>query len=336
MRRVAVALIAVAAVAVLLPAGDGASAGPRLRVGYVSGSGDVPDRKTLFGLPYAGFIRAVEKFGIEGRVVQVAPNQDPTGALSLLARQRYDLVIMGVADPYTVNVVARDFPNTKFLVTDVPVQSLDPRPPRNVQGTFFKAEESAYLAGYLAGLMEKRRPGRDVVGAVGGVPQPGVERWIVPYRLGAKKADPGIVTLTSYSNDYSNPTKCHAVALAQIARGAGAIFNVAGACGAGALEAAKEKGVWGVGVDVDQSYLGPHILTSGVDKLDLGVFRAIQRLVRGKFTTGGNNLYNLRNGGVGLGKSSSKVPRSVLRRLDDVRRQIVAGKIRVPTIKQSP
>ena len=53
--------------------------------------------------------------------------------------------------------------------------------------------------------MEKRRPGRDVIGSVGGYKFPGVDRWIVGYRAGAKKADPGIVTLNTYSNNFSNP-----------------------------------------------------------------------------------------------------------------------------------
>src|SRR6185369_10520027 len=132
MRRTVLALIAVLAAAAVLPAGERASAGPRLRVGYVAGAGDIPDRRTLFGLPYDGFIQAVEKFGIEGRVVQVAPNQQATGALSLLARQRYDLVIMGVPDPHAVEIVAREFPNTKFLLPDMPVQAFDPPRPKNV------------------------------------------------------------------------------------------------------------------------------------------------------------------------------------------------------------
>jgi basic membrane protein A len=186
--------------------------------------------------------------------------------------------------------------------------------------------------GYLAGLMEKRRPGRDVIGSVGGYKFPGVDRWIVPFQLGAKRADPGIVTLNTYANNFSNPTKCRTVALGQIAKGAGAVFNVAGGCGFGALEAAKEKGVWGVGVDVDQSFLGRHILTSAIIRIDVAVSTAIQRLANGTFKTGGDTVFDLRNGGVGLGRVSPEVPRSFLRQLDGVRRQIIAGKIRVPTV----
>ncbi len=280
MKSVVLALTVVLGTTALLASGESATAERQLRVGYVLGAGETPDRDDLFGLPYDGFIRAVEALGVEGRVLQVAPNQDATGVLTFLARQKYDLVVMGTPDPWSVALVAPKYPDTRFYLPDMPVQALRqalvdlrkanpqvvPRLPKNVQGTVFRAEEAGYLAGYLSGLMEKRRPGRDVVGSVGGYDFEGVNRWIVGYQAGARRAAPGIVTLKTYTKNFTNPQKCRAAALAQIAQGAGAVFNVAGACGLGALEAAKEKGVWGVGVDVDQSFLGPHILTSCRDR----------------------------------------------------------------------
>jgi hypothetical protein len=56
--------------------------------------------------------------------------------------------------------------------------------------------------------------------------------------------------------------------------------------------------------------------------------------VQGTFTTGGDTVYNLRNGGVGLGKISPSVPPALLRRLAEVRRQIVAGEIEVPLVSR--
>ena len=333
MRRSVLALLLVLGTCALAATGEGATGQRQLRVGFIIGAGDTPDRSQLFGLPYDGFIRAVNEFDIDGRVLQVAPNQDAQAVLTFLARQKYDLVVTGLPDPWSVAAVAPKYPDTKFLLPDFPRQALlqaTPRVSKNVQGTVFRAEEAGYLAGYLAALMEKRRPGRDVVGSVGGYKVQGVDRWIVGYQAGAKKAVPGITTLNTYAKSFSNPEKCRAVALDQIVKGAGAIFNVAGGCGFGALEAAKEKGVWGVGVDVDQSYLGPHILTSAVIRLDVPVYDAIRRLVKGNFMTGGNTVVDLRSGGVRLGKISSEVPRSVLRQVDDVRREIIAGKLEVP------
>ena len=178
--------------------------------------------------------------------------------------------------------------------------------------------------------MDDRRPGKHVVSSVGGFKFSGVSRWIVGYNAGARKADPEVVTLTGYSQDFANPAKCSTVALSQIGRGSGVVFNVAGACGLGALQAAKDENVWGVGVDVDQSYLGRHILTSAVINWDKPVVDAIRRLVQGTFTTGADTIYSLHNGGVGLGKISPLVPRSFVQRLNEIRRQIAAGAIKVP------
>ena len=126
---------------------------------------------------------------------------------------------------------------------------------------------------------------------MGGQKQPPVDRFIAGYQAGAKAADPGITTLNGYSQDFSDLAKCKQIALNQIEQGAGVIFQVAGGCGLGALDAAKEKGVWGIGVDADQSFLGPHILTSAVKRVDTAVFDAIKLVVDGKFKGGKHRLW---------------------------------------------
>ncbi len=330
-RAAAFAAAALLGTVFLVAAGGGASAAPQLRIGYVAIAGTVPSTRTLFGLPLLGFVRAVKKFDVQGQVVYVAPNQDPTAALESLARQRYDLVIAGFPGGGPVDAVAGKFPQVKFLMPDLALREL-PHAHANVQGTVFRAEEAGYLAGYLAALMESRRPGKHVISAVGGFKFFGVDRWIVGYDAGAKRAAPGIGNLTGYSQDFANPAKCRTIALSQIARGSGVVFNVAGACGLGALQAAKGESVWGIGVDIDQSFLGRHILTSAVLNQDKPVFDAIRNLVHGTFTTGGTTVRNLQNGGVGLGKISPLVPRSFLRRLAAIRRQITAGTIKVPRV----
>jgi basic membrane protein A and related proteins len=332
MRRVTVVLAAALVTALPSSATTAATSASSLRVGLVVSIGVTPNNRNILGLPYLGFVRAVKAFHVQGRVVQVAPNEDATSALAFLARQRYDLIIMAVPQPPGVlDSVALDFPDAKFLLTDAPLAYL-PHRPKNVQGEDFRVGEAAYLAGYLAALMETRRSGRDVVGTVGGYKVSGVDRWIVPFRAGARRANARITTLNTYTNDFVAPSKCHRAALDQIAGGAGVVFQVAGGCGLGTLRAAAEKHVWGVGVDVDESYLGPHILTSAMLRDDRAVYLAVERLVDGRFTTGGDTVYNLANGGVALGRISPKVPRSFLSRLKRVRRDIIAGRIRPPRV----
>jgi basic membrane protein A and related proteins len=329
MKRGTFAVAALLVVACLGATGGRATGKRQLRIGFVTYSGVVPSKHSLDGQMLAGFLEAANKLDIQGRVVYVGPTEDATGALTFLARQKYDLILIALPRLDIVYSVARKFPHVRFFSIDTALHGA-PHKPRNAQGSLYRAEEAGYLAGYLAALMEGRRPGKHVISAVGGIPYEGVNRWTVGYKAGARKADPKISVKIGYSQNFSNPAKCRRVALSQIAEGSGVVFNVSGICGLGTLRAAKEEGVWGVGVDLDQSYLGPHILTSAIMKRDTGVFTVVQRFVRGKLPAHRNTVFDLRNGDVGLGRISPKVDRSFLRRLETIRKAIIAGKIRVP------
>jgi basic membrane protein A and related proteins len=297
----------------------------RLRVGLVTEPTGI-DHPYNHGA-YLGLERAVRELGIRGRVLTPAPKEGYVPSLSLLARQKYDLVI-GFGNPAAAAIdrVASRFPETRFAIIDVAHD--DPaHHPKNVLGLAFSAEQAGYLAGYLAALALTLSPGEEVVSSIGGERLPGVERWIAGYEAGARGANPHVTTLNSYTDDFWDPAKGRSVALSQIAKGSRVVFQVASACGLGALQAASERGVWGIGVDVDQSHLGRHILTSALVRFDVAVFETIEELVRGTLETGRTSRFSLRNGGVGLGTISAGVPHSLKAQIDDVRAEIVAGKI---------
>jgi basic membrane protein A and related proteins len=304
--------------------------GSNMKVGLVTDIGGLNDRG-FNHLSFLGLQRAQTELGIEQRVYQAKSTQEYVPNLSTFARQGYDLTIgVGFTEATAIDTVATNFPQSKFAIVDVD-QTEEPHKPLNLLGLLFKEQETGYLVGYLAGLEEKRQPGKDVIGSVGGQKQPPVDRFIAGYQAGAKAADPGITVLNNYSEDFSDQAKCKQIALNQIEQGAGAIFQVAGGCGLGALDAAKEKGVWGIGVDADQSFLGPPILPSAVKRVDTAVFDAIKLVVDGKFK-GGNITFGLKDNGVGIGKISPKVPKSEVAKVMQVRADIIAGKIKnIPT-----
>ena len=286
---------------------------------------------------YLGLVRAHHELGVEAKAVSPSPTGgDPYVApLAYLARQRYDLVFaLGFLEARALSSVAPRFPSVKFALLDSP-NAVVAHKPRNVQGTLYHTEQPAYLAGYLAARMVDRGPPPHVLSSVGGIPIPPVQAFIAGFQAGARKADPRITLLNGYSYDFVNSTKCERIALDQIAHGSRVVFDVAGTCGLGALTAAKRKGVFGIGVDIDQSFLGPFVLTSVVKNLTVTVFDLTKRLVDGRLQTGGNIEYTLANGGVKLGKLSPRVPASLRRELNRVRAQILSGAISVPsTLKQ--
>jgi basic membrane protein A and related proteins len=304
----------------------------RLRVGLVTEPTGI-DNPYMHGA-YLGLERAVRELGIRGRVLTPAPKEGYVPSLSLLARQKYDLVIgMGIAAdaPHirpaaAIDRVATGFPETRFAMIDFAHDDLAHRP-MNVVGLEFREEQAGYLAGHLAALVLTLSPGEEVISSVGGHRVPAVEKYIAGYQAGARGANPRVTTLNGYTDDFLDPVKGRAVALSQIAKGSRVVFQVASACGLGALEAAKERGIWGIGVDVDQSHLGRHILTSAVKRLDVAVFDTIEELARGTLETGRTSHFSLWNGGVGLGTISVAVPRSLKAEIEDVRAEIVAGKI---------
>jgi len=282
---------------------------------------------------YLGLERAVRELGIRGRVLTPAPKEGYVPSLSLLARQKYDLVVgMGIpADAAAaIDRVATEFPETRFAIMDIAHDDLAHRP-KNVLGLMFSEEQAGYLAGHLAALVLTLSPGEDVISSVGGQRLPAVERWIAGYQAGARGANPRITTLNSYTDSFLDPVKGKSVALSQIAKGSRVVFQVASACGLGALEAARESGIWGIGVDVDQSHLGQHILTSAVRRMDVAVFDTIEELARGTLETGRTSRFSLENGGVGLATISAAVPRSLKAEIEDVMAEIVAGKIPIAT-----
>jgi basic membrane protein A and related proteins len=308
----------------------GQGAKEQMRVGLVTDVGGLNDRG-FNHLSFVGLQRAEREFGIKQRVFQAESTQEYVPNLSTFARQGYDLTIgVGYTEANAIDTAATNFPKSNFAIVDVD-QTEEPHKPPNLLGLLFREQETGFLVGYLAGLEEKRRPGPDIIGSVGGQKQPPVDRFIAGYQAGARTADPGIKTLNGYSQDFNDQAKCKQVALNQIEQGAGVIFQVAGGCGLGALDAAKEKGVWGIGVDADQSFLGPHILTSAVKRVDTAVFVAIKRVVDANFK-GGNLEFGLKGNGVGIGKISPKVPKSEVAEVNRVRADIISGRIKnIPT-----
>jgi len=305
------------------------SAKTSFKVGLSTDIGGLNDR-SFNHLAYAGLLKAAKDLGVQTRVVQSASPADYIPNLSKLAQQGYNLVIgVGFTEIDAMKAVAKQFPKTHFAIVDV--SNADEGGLKNVQGLLFKEQEAGYLAGYAAGLAAKQRGGH-AVSSVGGEKQPPVDRYIAGFQAGAKAADPGIQTLNGYSQDFENQAKCKEVALNQIAAGSVVVFQVAGGCGLGALDAAKENNVWGVGVDADQGYLGTYVLTSALKRVDTAVYDSIRDAKAGKFKGGTDSVYGLDIGGVGIGKFSSKTPAGIAAKVAQIKQEIVSGKItNIPT-----
>jgi basic membrane protein A and related proteins len=301
-----------------------------LKVGLVADAGQLNDNG-FNELAFKGLKRAERELGVTGRVVEANTAADYIPNMSTLARQGFDLVIgVGFAQGDAIAATAKRFPNTHFAIVDVDQASLKGKP-ANVEGLLFREEQVGYLVGYL-GALEAKRAGAESISAVGGFKEPPVDRFIAGYRAGAEAAVPGTKVVWSYSQDWEDQAKCKELALNQIAAGSKVVFQVAGGCGLGALSAAKDQRVWGIGVDGDQSFLGPHVLTSALKGVDSAVFLTIKALDGGTFKGGRNAVFGIDQEGVGLGTLSPKANADDVAATEKVEQKLADGEIRgIPT-----
>jgi basic membrane protein A len=297
----------------------------KIKVGLVTDIGGLNDR-SFNQLANEGFERAKSELGAEGRVLTSSKNSDYVPNLSSLAQQKYDIVIgVGFLMAEAMETVAKKFPDTNFAIIDYPQAAMKSKP-TNVDGLLFKENEAGYLVGTMAGLYAKDQGGDQVISSVGGQKIPPVDGYIAGFQAGAKKANPGIKTLNGYSEDFVKQDLCKELALNQIAEGSQVVFQVAGQCGLGALDAAKEKGKQGIGVDADQGYLGSHILTSALKKVDVAVFDTVKAVQDGSFKGGTDTVFDVKSGGVGLGKVSAE-GQKYEEQVNKVMEQIKSGEI---------
>jgi basic membrane protein A len=341
-------LVALAAAALTLAAGCGGDdegaepgeqttpAAEQITVALVTDIGGLNDR-SFNELAFKGLQQAESELGVEGRVLESKSDADYIPNLSSLAEDPEVELIIGVGFliAEALNDVAVEFPDKNFAIIDVPIEVLADKP-ANVRGLIFSEQEGGYLAGYTAALVQDagmpRLKPELVVSSVGGQKIPPVDRYIAGFQAGAKAANPDVETLNAYSQDFVDQAKCKEIALDQIAQGSDAVIQLAGGCGLGALDAADEEGIWGIGADADQSFLGDHILVSALKKVDVSVFETIKSVQDGTFQGGQNTLFDVKSGGVGIGGFNPAIPEDIVAKVREIERQIAAGEITdIPT-----
>jgi basic membrane protein A and related proteins len=326
------ATMALAAIALVTAAGamarvDGkaapaapAKAAATAKLGLVTDIGGLNDRSFNF-LANQGRLRAEKQLKIQTRVLISKSNADYVPNLATLARQGYSPIVgVGFLMADAIATVAKRFPKTQFAIVDFPNVALKGKP-KNVLGLVFREAEAGCLVGTAGALVSKSK----VLSSVGGIKIPPVDAFIAGYQFCAKRAVKGIKTLNGYSQDFVAQDKCKEIALNHINEGADIVFAVAGQCGLGALDAAKENRKKGIGVDANQFYLGQHILTSAQKKVDVAVFTTAQLVVQDKFKGGGDLVFDIKNGGIDYGKPL-RASLAVKKAVEKVKAAIKAGK----------
>lgn len=303
------------------------SAFAEFKVGLVLDRGGKDD-KSFNASAYEGAMAAKKKLGITLKYVEASDDNAFEPLLRAFAQKDYDLIIgIGFAQKEQITKIAAQFPQKHFAIVDAEVSA------PNVRSLLFEEHEGAYIVGAIAALTSQTGK----VGFIGGMDVPLIRRFEMGYEAGAKKINPQISVVANYcgvtSAAWNNPPKGKELAMSQYDAGVDVVFAAAGASGFGAFDAAEDKKKLVIGCDSNQNWIKPGlVLTSMLKRVDLAVFSAIQDAQAGKFT-GGIKRFGLADKGVdyAIDQYNEKLlPESVRRRADELKAEIIAGKIVVP------
>jgi basic membrane protein A len=316
--------------------GAGTTGAEAISVGMVSDTGGLDDRG-FNEFSINGFERAKTELGVTGRVYVSESADDYLPNLTAAVDDGHDLVVaIGFLIQPSVAEVAKEATDVNFAGVD----QFYGDPPEcggegqavctlpNVLGLQFPSEEAGYLAGIVAAMMTKTK----TVSTVGGISIPPVNNWIAGFRQAVKDTDPSVKLLNAYSQDFVDQAKCKEIALDQIAQGSDVVFQVAGLCGLGALDAACEKDVYAIGVDADQSFAGDCVITSALKPLELAVFETIKSAQDGTFKGGTNRFFGIEEfpDAELLAPYTDVVPQEVKDAVEAAKAKLISGEIDPP------
>jgi basic membrane protein A len=307
-----------------------------ISVGMVSDTGGLDDRG-FNEFSINGFERAQEELGVDGRVYVSESGDDYLPNLTASVDDGHDLTVaIGFLIQPSVVEVATEATDLSFAGVDQfygeePDCGGEDQAPcalPNVLGLQFPSEEAGYLAGIVAaGITET-----NTVSTVGGVKIPPVDNWIAGFRQAVQDTNPDIELLNAYSQDFVDAAKCKEIALDQIAQGSDVVFQVAGQCGLGALDAACQEGVFAIGVDADQSFAGDCVVTSALKPLELAVFETIKAAQEGTFEGGTNRFFGIEEfpDAELLAPMTDAVPADVQAAVEEAKQKLISGEIDPP------
>lgn len=296
----------------------------KLKVGLqlsVGGLGDLSFNDSA----YAGLQEAQQLHGIE---FTTAPWENPlSNAIHLedWAKSDCDLIVaIGYGNATPVSEVAARYPNKRFAIVDVAAEG------PNIWSATYREYEGDFVVGVLAALVTQTH----MVGFMGGGVTPVVRRIELGFAQGVKNVDSSISFISDYVGEFDDPIKGRLLAETQYTLGADVIYQVAGRCGIGAIEAANEFGKWIISTGGDHSDLAPNaVLTSRIKNVGKAVLDVIESVVNDRFEGGVVKSYGFAEGGLMMAPIRPSVFRvvtpAIQNIMQEVQAQVISGKIKV-------
>lgn len=287
------------------PGGPDGTPGADIQIGVVTDIGRLEDA-SFNQYSNQGAVDAAQELGVLHRVIVTQELADHEANINSLIDAGFNVIVtIGFLAGDATLAAAQAHPDVTFIGVDQFIGA-DPAP-ENYQGILFDEAQSGYLAGIIAAHITES----NVIGSVRGTDVPPVVSFWEGYENGARSVNPDIQTLSVESDSdpnigFNDPGRGREIATQMIDQGADVIFQIAGETGRGAVEAACDRGIWAIGVDVDQSQSLPQlagcIVTSAEKKLQQTVHQVLISVADGTFQSG-NQFYTASSDPPGIGYS---------------------------------
>ena len=293
-----------------------------LKVGLVTDLGGVEDQ-SFNQSAWEGLQKAAADFGVEVNYLSSSTDADYAPNIETFVDEEYDLIIsVGFLLADATRAAAEANPDTMFAIIDD--SSCADLP--NVSCLTFKAEQSSYLVGYVAGLMTEKNNIGFVLGMAGDAMHP----FGYGYFAGALDANPDVTCQMANANNFGDPATGSTLTTNFVTNGADIVFHAAGATGTGVISEAQAKGIMAIGVDSDQSVLAPDtVITSAMKRVDNAVYATVEALVNDTLE-GGLAVFDINNGGVDIAPTTDLLTDEVIAAVEEVKAKLEAGEITVP------
>ncbi|MBN1876281.1 MAG: BMP family ABC transporter substrate-binding protein [Anaerolineae bacterium] len=291
-----------------------------LSVGMLLARGGLGDR-SFNDSAYAGLQEAQKQYKIRFETVDFTSDEANAQALRRFAQQEYDLIIgVGFECASYIQTVAPEYPDRNFAIIDTVVEGT------NIASIVYREQEGDFLMGVLAAMLTKSK----TVGIIGGMDMDITRRIESGFKQGVVYKDNTIIVLSDMAGTFTDPEMGKTLALAQYAAGADIIYNAAGRTGLGIIEAAKEMGQLTIGTSGDQRYLAAgNVVGNRPKRVDTAVLTLVEEVRDNQFVAGTRSL-GLKEEGLSLGPfDEAIVTKAMLRELEQLKKQIIAGKIEI-------
>lgn len=296
-------------------------------VGIVLGEGGANDQ-SFNQSSIDGLEKAKKKLGIKGTYLESNQDADYAPNIETFIDQEVDLIIgVGYTTAESMLNAANLYPERKFVMIDHNYEEEGQEIPDNMICATFDEREASYLVGIIAAKMSESQK----VGFIGGMKIPNITRFEEGFISGVKSVSSSIEVLSQYANSFDDASLGKSIATQMYSKDVDVIFSAAGGVGTGAIEAAREKNKFAIGVDMDQNNLAPeHVITSAMKRVDMGVLDIISNTSKGIFEGGKAVVYGLKDEAVGIAPSTKlNVPDDILDYVSQQTELIIDGKVKI-------